>query len=361
MNNQVRLTGIDLFRGVAIFAVIVLHSDESLVVQPWGWSEVLQFSEFAVPYFLATSFYLAIAKLYETKKAYPLKTRITRLLLPYVVWTGIYLLYKSTKYLVFDGPEHVLRLFTDPVALIFLGGAAFQLYFLPLLITGTTLLKGFERWIKYPVPSKRLLLLFLASLMVYELLLSTDNNFRNQTGTAFNMLTDTGILNADNPLIRVGLVAVAWSIRCLPYILFAMLVCHPKIRSQFPSFKPYYLIIAIASVIGLNAFGKGILPESVYELARGYGVLLLAILTSYRLKDLALIRNLGACSFGIYLIHLLLVEVFQIISNRLLPANLENLSSLALLLTAFIILIVSWLIVHFLNQQKQIPRILWGA
>ncbi len=310
---------------------------------------------------MATSFYLAIAKLYETKTAYPFKTRITRLLLPYVVWTGIYLLYKSTKYLVFDGPEHVLRLFNDPVALIFLGGAAFQLYFLPLLITGTTLLKGFEPWIKHPMPSKRLLLLFLASLMGYEFLLSTGNNFRNQTGTAFNMLTDIGILDADNPLIRVGLVAIAWSIRCLPYILFAMFVCHPKIRSQLPSFKPHYLAIAIACVIGLNGFGKGLLPESLYEIARGYGVLLLAILTSYRLKDLAWIRNLGACSFGIYLIHLLWVEVFQVVGKRLLAVNIENLSTLSLLLSAFSILILSWLIVHLLNQQKWIARVLWGA
>jgi surface polysaccharide O-acyltransferase-like enzyme len=361
VNKQVRLTGIDLFRGIAIFAVIVLHSDESLIDQPWGWSTVLQFSEFAVPYFLATSFYLAIAKSYETKKAYPLVTRLTRLFLPYIVWTGIYLFYKSTKYLVFDGAEQVLRLFSDPVALIFFGGAAFQLYFLPLLITGTILLKGFERWIQHPVRPRWLFLLLLASLIGYELLLSTSNNFRNQTGTAFNTLTDMGVLNADNSLIRVGLVAVAWIIRCLPYILSAMLVCHPQVQSQLPRFKLYYLVMAIASVIGLNVFGKGLLPESLYEVTMGYGVLLIAILTSYKLKNLAWIRDLGACSFGIYLIHLLLVEVFQIISNRLLPVHMENLSSLALLLAAFSILILSWLIVHLLNRQKQIARILWGA
>ena len=148
MEKKLRLTGVDMFRGIAVYAVVILHSDEGISVHPPIWEFIVKFSNFAVPFFLATSFYLAIKKLYISGSKYKLKPRLSRLLIPYGFWTLVYLLYKALKYLVDNELDRLNSLFQDPVALIFLGGAAFHLYFLPLLFAGTINVKISELLIK---------------------------------------------------------------------------------------------------------------------------------------------------------------------------------------------------------------------
>ena len=148
MEKKLRLTGIDLLRGIATYAVVILHSDEGIVVEPPGWAAVVQFSGFAVPFFLATSFYLATDRLYVSDRPSNLKLRLTRLLIPYGFWSIIYILQKIVKYALKNDFDKLLELFQDPIALIFFGGAAFHLYFLPLLLAGTFANQWAERLIK---------------------------------------------------------------------------------------------------------------------------------------------------------------------------------------------------------------------
>ena len=81
----------------------------------------------------------------------------------------------------------------------------------------------------------------------------------------------------------------------------------------------------------INAFGGLFLPQALEEIARGYSTLILAILMSSYLKNNPLITNLSACSFGIYLSHLLVVEAFQIIANRVNPNYINQVSTPILL------------------------------
>ena len=64
MNKQPRSVGIDLLRGLAIYSVVILHADQGVRVLPESWAMIRQASTFAVPFFLATSFFLAANKLY---------------------------------------------------------------------------------------------------------------------------------------------------------------------------------------------------------------------------------------------------------------------------------------------------------
>ncbi len=74
----------------------------------------------------------------------------------------------------------------------------------------------------------------------------------------------------------------------------------------------------LAIFLVINAFGRSILPESMYEITRGYSALLFAI-SLLELNKNSIIKNLGLCSFGIYLVHLIVIETFKAIENRIFP------------------------------------------
>lgn len=358
MPPKIRWVGLDLLRGVAIYAVIVLHSDETIANNPWGWSSVLEFSKFAVPFFLATAFYLNFQKIYSQSTSFPLGSRLLRLLIPYGIWSGIYLLYKVAKYGVEGDFSRISQIFQDPFALIFTGGAAFHLYFLPLLMAGTILVGGLAPWTRR-IPIGLLGAFVLLSLGGYQWLLASGNEFNNGQGMAFSELL-TGSLQ-ENALIRAIAVFAAWVIRCCPYVAIAMVLNHPVVAKRFPPFNQAYLIVALLAFFCINAWGLQTLPAALYEIGRGYITLAVAILISQSLKYQNWIQSLGNCSFGIYLGHLILVEATYIILARLTPDWIATISTVSLLTIAFLVLLSSWGITYLLRRVPQVSKILFGA
>lgn len=356
MEKKLRLTGIDLLRGIATYAVVILHSDEGITVEPPGWAAIVQFSSFAVPFFLATSFYLAIDRLYLSDRQYNLKLRLTRLLIPYGFWSIAYLLQKTIKYAIKNDFDKLLDLLQDPIALIFFGGAAFHLYFLPLLLAGTVANQWTERLIKNKINIQYLVLLAIVSLIAYELLLLSKNSFRLDLYTAFQELFKPSII-AENPLLRISLVELSWIMRCLTYIFMAMILTQPTIKKVWVKIISNNLIASIIVVLLLNIYGS-FLPESVYEVARGYAPLLIAVCLSTRLPHSSIIPNLGSCSFGIYLIHLFIVEILQSLTKKIYYEN--QISTFSLLIFAGISFSISWIIVYYLSKQKTIAKLMFG-
>lgn len=362
MKKKSRAAGIDLFRGLAIYAVVILHSDEGISVLPPVWKEILQFAGFAVPFFLATSFYLAINKLYISGGQYPLKTRLIRLLIPYGFWSCIYLLYKGTKYLMDRDLDKLNKLFHDPLSIFFFGGAAFHLYFLPLLISGTLLIKFSEYLIKKQLHLKTLLFLCILTFTVYELLLVSGNSFQLGSDIAFQPLLDSTFPHGNkNPLVRLVLGELAWMLRCLPYIFVAMILSHPRVRERFLKPNPNYISIFLLIFFVFNLWGGAFLPEALYEVARGYLAFLLAISISTALKENPMITNLGLCSFGIYLMHLIVVEAFQIIGNRVAPETLNQPSTPILLAISILSFMISWMATSFFIKNKSISKLMFGS
>lgn len=358
MSGKNRLLGIDLLRGIAIYAVIVLHSDEPLTASPYGWSIILEFSKFAVPFFLSASFYFAFTKFYTTRKPFQLQHRAMRLLVPYLIWSGIYIGYKGLKYWVDGDTDKLLTLLQDPVGIIFCGGAAFHLYFLPLLMTGTIIVSLIHLLPHREVNFYVLISLFIITLVSYQALLASGNEFNNAQGAAFLTLLN-GV--PDGSWVRLPMVFIAWSVRCLPYILLAMIGTHPVLQRQQLSFRRWQLPAAIALFITINLVGIYVLPAAVYELGRGYSGLILAIVLSQVLRESDWIQDLGLCSFGIYLSHLLFVESFYIVVNRIYPTFLSGASSLTLLVCAALILLVCWGLTNLLKQRKMTASFLLGT
>lgn len=362
MSGKNRLTGVDLLRGLAIYAVIVLHSDEPLTASPLGWATILEFSKFAVPFFLAASFYLSFLKFYTTQKPFQLQSRAMRLLIPYGIWSAIYLGYKALKYLVDGEADKIATLLQDSIGIIFCGGAAFHLYFLPLLMIGTVLVKLIYLLPRREINFYLLVGLFIVTLAGYQGLLTSGNEFNNAQGAAFlTMLNSISPALTNNILVRLPAVALAWVIRCLPYILLAMIWSHPKLQSWQFEFRQWHLLGAIALFIAINLVGIHILPAAVYELGRGYVGLLLALAVSHVLEETPWIQDLGVASFGIYLSHLLFVESFYIIINRVYPTFLSSVSSLILLICSGLILLVCWWLTNLAKQRKMMASFLLGV
>ncbi|AFZ44048.1 hypothetical protein PCC7418_1880 [Halothece sp. PCC 7418] len=357
-----RWTGIDLFRGFAIFGVIILHADEGIPTHSSSWAKILEFSGFAVPFFLATSFYLAFQKIYQTGREFQIKPRLIRLLLPYLVWTGIYVSYKALKYLLQNESDNLNQLFHDPIALIFFGGAAFQLYFLPLLLSGTLLIKPISGLTTQQTRISDLIALCLLSLVGYQIILTSGNYFDNASGLAFQSLFNIPFLGEleDHQFLRILLVEIAFMIRCLPYLFIAALITHPKINLSFQNQTILYLMTTLALFLMINLFGGQLLPISLYELSRGYTALLLALALSHYLPQHPMIKNLSVCSFGIYLIHLLFVDSFQIIENRLDAEAIFRMSTPNLLMFAILVLAISWVATDFLMKKKFLARLMFG-
>lgn len=361
MDQQKRLIGIDLFRGLAIFAVVILHIDEGIPTLPHFWSQIADFALFAVPFFLAVSFYLAINKLYLSSNPYPLQSRLARILVPYSFWSAFYLLYKVAKYFSAGESSKLTNLFNDPLSLIFWGGASFHLYFLPLLAIGMLLVKASEFLIRKNISLKALFLISLVSFLSYEILLMTGNEYQIGINIAFqNFLASVFPAGNSNPILRWILIVIACIIRSLPYILVSMLLSHPSSTRFRLKFIDGYPLIWLFVFIIFNKFGSQILPQSLHEITRGYSALLTAISFQSISKENYLLKSLGLCSFGIYLIHLFIVEIFQSIAKRVYPNYINQANATMLIIASIVVLLLSWIITFLLMRNKRLSGILFG-
>jgi Acyltransferase family len=323
-----RLSGIDILQGAALLGVAFLHAGNGKPSVGWA-GFMTHFSSFAVPFFLATSFYLGAGKFYTSKTSSSLKSRLSRLLIPYGIWVLIYLLFNILKYAVSGRVDELGTIFRDPVNIIFFGSPAYHLYFIPLLLTGTVFSKGVEAMAKRWGNLQTLLLSFVASTIAYEVILVTGNGFELGSNVAFQTLSSGLELNIKQySVLRIILVAIAWGFRCLPYVVLALLLQHPSIRKHLPSWNIYIAAITCLLFLIINAFGNQMLPIAVYEIARGYTALIFAIALSATLTENALIKSLGLCSFGIYLMHLIWMETSKTILGKIFPSLLTEVSIL---------------------------------
>ncbi|PSN15103.1 hypothetical protein C7293_08620 [filamentous cyanobacterium CCT1] len=362
MKESQQLTGIDVFRGFAMYGVIIVHIDEGVKVFPPGWLSITNFASFSVPFFLAAAFYFAINKLYTSQKRYPLKSRLLRLLIPYGTWSVLYLLYKAAKFMVAGEPNRLFQLFQDPLSLVFFGEASYHLYFLPLLIMGTLLIRFVEVLIEKKISWKGAALIAFVSLLVYQVILSSGNGLKRPDNIAFESLLATIFPEGNaNPLLRLLLVELFWALRCLPYVMFAMLLAHPKTNKFSLTLIGNNPVFWVLVFLFINIFGSWMLPNAVEEIARGYTAFIAAIAISNSVKENPAIKSISLCSFGIYCIHVFFIEAIQSILVRLYPGYVNNVSTLSLISATTLIFVMSWITTSILVKNKKVSRILYGT
>jgi peptidoglycan/LPS O-acetylase OafA/YrhL len=204
-----------------------------------------------------------------------------------------------------------------------------------------------------------LIVFVISSLLFYEVVIITGNTFDNLPSIAFQSLTQIIFSTKEqNWVIRVLLVEFSWMVRCCPFVLTAIILNHPVIAPSLQKITNRYLAIWVLAWLGISSLGNFFLPSSVLDVTKGYTALLFALALSNSLQENSLLKNLGLCSFGIYLNHLLFVEISQSLMVRLNPSYIDNISTITLLAVSIVIFLVSWVATSLLIRNKQLSRVL---
>ncbi len=360
MNKQARLVGIDLCRAIAAFAVILVHSgDES-----WGLpisNRAIQFRHlfyFAVPFFLAASFYFGVKKMPLVLDRNFWQKKFQRIVMPYLLWSIFYVVSKTVVFWATNNTEQLQVFLSDPVAIIFFGAASYHLYFIPLLLAGTILLYLANYLYAQHNSFWTLAAFSIFSLITYQLLIVSHADFDLGSYTAFAELLELGSFNSIlYQLLRIFLVALSWIIRCLPYFSIALLLRAILEQNELRwVYKKETAIAIFLFFILLNIIGNKYLPTAICELSIAYSLLLFGITISQHLPNDSLIDNLGLCSFGIYLIHPFIKSAVEIVALKFLPEITQSVSILSMLFYSIFSFLISWLLISILQKDKLLSQ-----
>ena len=362
-----KLLGIEFIRGVSTYAVVLVHSGD----ETWGLSientaiNFRLFFYFAVPFFLAAAFYFMTANPAISYSIKFWRSRVDRILVPYIIWSIIFFISRAIIFTVTHKTERLNQFLQDPLSIIFLGGASYHLYFLPLLLTGSLLVLLMPLLERLKINSLGLLAIAMFSIYFYNLLEISGNGFHlGEPSNAFENLTMN--LNIDiekYPWLRLILVESAWIIRCLPYFAIALILNKLRLDRELLNIKtPAILSVAIL-VILCNTTGKMLLPVGLSELLLAFILLLFSIIISKYFSNntvASIVSSIGKCSFGVYLIHPFVMYLVKPIASKILPDIATTISISSMLALSILCFSISWAIVAYLTKNKLMSKYLFG-
>lgn len=357
MSKLERLTGIELCRGLAAFAVILVHSGD----ETWGIPiadsavEFRQMFYFAVPFFIASYFYFATKKAPHAIAQNLWQRKIRRIVIPYVIWSTLFLLSKSFTFVLTDNIDRVQELWSNPIDIIFFGAASYHLYFLPILISGTILLYSAQ----YLLKQNALLLVFeaLSALIFWQWLVSSENSFVLGEYVAFpailNLFSSQTLVH---PIVRITIINLAWIGNCLPYFFIALLLNHLwHIERRGWVYYQVTFLFFLFCLILMNITRADFIFKGVLDVTNAFTLLLFGVSISHKL-DSDLITNLGYCSFGIYFIHPYVKSIISLCLSTFFPQLVDSISIFSMLLYAIPTFILSWIIINICKQNKFIAQ-----
>lgn len=363
MNNQ-KLLSIELCRGLAAYSVILVHSGDEhwgLTIDPSAIAFRLHFY-FGVPFFLALAFYFLTAKPDIVYSAKFWRSRFDRIVIPYAIWSIIFLILRIIIFAASDRTDRLQELLQDPLSIVFFGGASYHLYFLALLLTGTSLVLFVPLLQKLKASNLGLLLLSVLSIALYNWLETSGNSFQLGPDVAFKSLLSTWQIDLQShPLPRLLFVEIAWMIKCLPY-LFISLLLHQIIPSPNRS-RRMMTIGSIVGFVAINIIGRLLLPGALQEIILAYTLLLAGISLSSYFRNTAtnkLVANIGSCSFGIYLIHPFVMNIVKSMVGKVSPELTNSISIPSMFALSIPCFLISWLVVAGITKTKLAPKQLLG-
>jgi peptidoglycan/LPS O-acetylase OafA/YrhL len=125
-----------------------------------------------------------------------------------------------------------------------------------------------------------------------------------------------------------------------------------------------YSLIFLSFFILINTLGRAFIARIPTDIVAAYTLLLFGIFSSSSLENsnktvLGAIKNLGFCSFGIYLIHPLLLNLVEILLKGSQAGDKVTIFSLMLISAPTFL--TSWAIVSMLSRCRALSSFLFST
>jgi surface polysaccharide O-acyltransferase-like enzyme len=292
---------IDLIRVAAIFLVVMIHVSGQLT-NVWGeipegqWLIADMYggiARIAVPLFFMISGYLLLPRSESLGVFYA--KRMTRILIPLVAWSLIYLGWYC------NGHSNTCTL-GFAWELFLTQGTYYHLWFLYSLLSIYLILPVLRLMIK-PDTDKRILWYLIVLWLIFQPILTTAHRFWNFSiklsaplAAGFVCFFVLGYLLGEIPLSRAKILlsGIVWLISTLVTIVGTYLLT--RATDQFDSF--FYDFVSLNVIV---ASGTAFLLLRWISEATFFG----------SAKAQALLRTLATSAFGIYLLHILVIEILR--------------------------------------------------
>ncbi|HIF9276796.1 TPA: acyltransferase [Photobacterium damselae] len=303
--NENHIPSLELGRIIAIFAVVIIHSQAFNTLplingEPWLGYLLNQSSRFAVPLFFLISGYLIAPKLIASPQQTACSYSIP-LLKVWLIWSIIYLIAPFNLNTVMQ--EGYLQermgywqyLSENPINSLFEGGLV-HLWFIPALICAVILIAFFIRFNKI-----EWLLPFALLLFVYGLLAGSYQPYTD---------LDSIIFTRNGPFFATLMVGLGFEYR--------------RQKWQLSNTIALLLFIGGMSLHLTEAFMLSLLPDGLFNIHDfllgtplwGLGIFIL-LLNHPNIGNTQWVRYCAKHTLGIYVLHLLLIIYFMNISMML--------------------------------------------
>ncbi len=356
MQEKARQWSIDLARIISTYGIVVIHAGGYAPSDNLA-SQAQDFFRFALPFFLAASFYLLSVSEQESKSPKLIISRCNRLIMPYLVWSLVYLASRIIKALITHKSGDIETLFQDPFALVFFGSAAVHLYFLPLLFIGNLFAIAIGR---IKTNFKASLILFFTSLVIYDLILQYSSGFSLEFVKFYDVFYSLQISTDIQPIIKLFLIQAWFIIVCSPYIFFARSLRawtnEYSLNLQVSNLKYlFYYLLFFCFLISIT-LGRSLIPSFFNEPIFGCLLLLSCVNFPFSFNAFSqkILLDLSKASFGIYLIHHLIINCSELVLSKMYPSFMARISIFSLMLLSISGFLISWSIVRiFTNRDKK--------
>lgn len=298
--KKAKLLELDIVRALAILAVVLIHGTSSATVEPaeGSTSQILFYilnvgSSFAVPLFIMLS---GIVLFYSYDGRWNARTALTfyrkravSLVIPYLIWAFFYYAYNqwiNTHQFKMDWPQFFGKLgWAEWSYHSYFMLVIFQLYVLfPLFMTLADRTSWFRKWI---IPCG---LLIQEGFYVYRHYFSDGVPHSDRVApTYMAYFFIGGAIGLYYPAVRAWvekhklLTALCWLVGGSAYVSLFLLSRYKHIYAENTWYEALWIVYVTAAALFFMQVGRGLLQ---------------------RLPRLSKpLLSIGACSFGIYLIH----------------------------------------------------------
>lgn len=328
-NSKKEITWIENLRAVATIAVILLHVSAQMtysfnklsIIDWWAANFYESLTRFAVPTFLALTGYLTLGRNYNLYDF--LKRRLSRILIPFVFWSSIYIFYKLSIYYLKSGNPLDFNYILDFFWKKLMFGADYHMWYIYMLIGVYLILPMMNKWI---IASTKNELIYFMGLCII--------------GTTIHYYP----LNILESGVNLDYFSKYWGCIVFGYYL----VNYGKIEYNFKNSAFLGLLFMISFfLISLTTFYYSVKANDFVEIFDPWDLLqMIAIVLLFRLHPFLNIKNrilslISQYSFGIYLIHVLIIDLLAKAGLAYFSFNPYlsiPITTLATLITSFIVL-----------------------